>query len=193
MDDSSVRGRLVLNAAASFIPVRCSKSYEPTASAKVPRILIPQALVEVIGPDYNQRYSGTIDCRCLFRTPCVKTMMTLSLEMQGDLLVATLSGVVSKAECVFQLKQVLNCASEKEARKILVNCLGVTGRLSTMDRYFLAITAVKLGQSMQINPRVAFVGLPPTFDGFALRVAINRGARGALFADLAEALEWLSL
>lgn len=117
--------------------------------------------------------------------------MTLSLEMQGDLLVATLSGEVSEAECALRLKQVLGCAAEKDARKILVNCLGVTGRLTTMDRYSLAITAVKLAQSMRINPRVAFVGLPPTFDGFALRVAINRGANGALFADPQEALDWL--
>lgn len=117
--------------------------------------------------------------------------MTLSLEMQGDLLVATLSGEVSKAECALQLKQVLSCASEKDAKKILVNCLGVTGRLSTMDRYSLAITAVKLARPMRINLPVAFVGLPPTFDGFALRVANNRGAQGALFADVQEALEWL--
>jgi hypothetical protein len=119
------------------------------------------------------------------------TSMTLSLEMQDDLLVATLSGEVSETEVALQLKQVLSCAAEKDAKKILVNGLGLTGRLSTMDRYSLAITAVTLGRSMRISPRVAFVGRPPTFDGFALRVAINRGARAALFADLQEALDWL--
>jgi hypothetical protein len=122
---------------------------------------------------------------------CEKTATTLALDMQDDLLIATLSGEVSKAEAASRCKQVLSCASEKKARKILVNCLGLSGRLSTLNRYSLAISAVTLAQSMRINPPVAFVGRRPTFDGFGLRVAINRGGRGALFADLEAALDWL--
>jgi hypothetical protein len=117
--------------------------------------------------------------------------MTFALEMQGDLLLATLSGEISEAEAALRCKEVLTCAAEKGARKILVNCAAVTGRLSTTERYSLAIAAVNVARSMRINPRVAFVGRPPTFDGFGLRVAINRGGKAALFAELEEALEWL--
>jgi len=117
--------------------------------------------------------------------------MTLSLEIQGDLLLASLSGEISEAESASWGEQILSYAAEKGATRILVNCLAVTGRLSTMERYSLAIAAVTFAHSLGINPQVALVGLPPTFDGFALRVAVNRGRKAALFADLQTALDWL--
>lgn len=113
------------------------------------------------------------------------------MEMQGDLLIATLAGEVSMPEVGLRVREVISFAAEKEAKKILASCLGLTGKLSTMDRYSLAITAVNLAHSLGIHPRVAFVGRPPTFDGFALRVAMNRGGKGALFSDVQEALDWL--
>ena len=117
--------------------------------------------------------------------------MTLSLEMQSDVLLATLSGEISESLAASRIKDVLRYAADKRATKILANCLAVTGKLSIMERYSLAITAVTFARSTRINPRVAIVGLPPTFDGFALRVAINRGGKGALFSDLETALDWL--
>lgn len=118
-------------------------------------------------------------------------MLTLSLEMQGDVLLATLSGEVSHQEVMLRGRALLGYAAEKDAGKILINCLGMTGKLSTFERYSLAIAALNLGRSLGINPRIAFVGRPPTFDGFAVRVAINRGGKAALFADVQEALDWL--
>ena len=123
--------------------------------------------------------------------------MTLSLEMQDELLIATLSGEISEPEAALRIKEVLEFvgrsrAAVKNVKKILANCLAVTGRLSTMERYSLALAAVSLGRSLEINPNIAFVGRPPTFDGFALRVAINRGSKSAMFTEIQPALDWLT-
>jgi len=42
-----------------------------------------------------------------------------------------------------------------------------------------------------INVKVAFVGLPPTMDGFGVRIAQNRGVITRLFSNETEALSWL--
>lgn len=118
-------------------------------------------------------------------------MLTLTLEMQDEVLIATLSGEVSHQEVMLRGRALLGYAAEKDAGKILINCLGMTGKLSTFERYSLAMAALNLGRSLGINPRIALVGRPPTLDGFALRVAINRGGKAALFADVQDALDWL--
>ena len=41
------------------------------------------------------------------------------------------------------------------------------------------------------NPKIAFVGVWPTMNGFAVRVAQNRDAVVELFRNVPEALEWL--
>lgn len=118
--------------------------------------------------------------------------MTLAFNMQGDVLVATICGEVSADEAVLRFKEIFSFAARNDLRKILVNCLKVTGVLSTTERYNLGVTALGHLVSLNIKPRIAIVGTAPTVDGFGLRVAANRGADGALFATSQDAMDWLA-
>jgi hypothetical protein len=42
-----------------------------------------------------------------------------------------------------------------------------------------------------MNPKFAFVGKPPTIDGFAVRVGQNRGLVAEVFSNQQDALKWL--
>jgi hypothetical protein len=81
--------------------------------------------------------------------------------------------------------------AEKQAPKVLVNCLGVEGVLSTRHAYELGVTLVKQMKRFSINPWIAVIGIAPAIDGFALEVAQNRGARTFLFAEVQKATDWL--
>jgi hypothetical protein len=41
-----------------------------------------------------------------------------------------------------------------------------------------------------MNVKLAFVGLPPTTDGFGVRIARNRGVMAKVFSTQQEALTW---
>jgi hypothetical protein len=62
----------------------------------------------------------------------------------------------------------------------------VTGTLSTLERYELgskvAVHITQLGTS----PKIAFVGVSPAVNGFAVRVAQNRDVAVELFRNVPE-------
>ncbi|MGA8677399.1 MAG: hypothetical protein WB621_19465 [Candidatus Acidiferrales bacterium] len=90
------------------------------------------------------------------------------------------------------LKWAFDVAKEKEVNKILVNTIAVNGALSTFERYTLGVEVVTYLRQREMNPRVAFVGKPPTTDGFGVRVAQNRNLIAEVFSSQEEALNWLS-
>ena len=89
------------------------------------------------------------------------------------------------------LKQVLDAAAKHQVGRILVETLDVEGVLTTMEYYHLALEAVAHADHGKMNPRIAIVGIPPTLDGFCVRVAQNRGLTTELFPNLQDALHWL--
>ena len=91
------------------------------------------------------------------------------------------------------LKQVFDTAKEKEVNKILVNCLGLNGKLSTSERYNLGAELATYLRQGGIEPRLAFVGKPPTIDGFGVRVGQNRGVITEVFSSQQEAVNWLAI
>jgi hypothetical protein len=64
-------------------------------------------------------------------------------------------------------------------------------KLSTFERYELGVEVAAYVKQRQMNPRLAFVGKPPTMDGFGVRVGQNRGLATAVFSTQQEALNWL--
>ena len=115
-----------------------------------------------------------------------------AVELQGEVLLVTASGSIASDAAVRLLKQVCDIAAEKRVNKILVNMLSVHGELSTTDRYQLAVQIVEYLKQRRMNPRLAFVGKPPTADGFGVRVAQNRTVTTAMFSSQQEAMNWLS-
>jgi hypothetical protein len=77
-------------------------------------------------------------------------------------------------------------ANQYEANRVLIDMRGVAGRVTTMDRYEMGVHAAS-----RFKIRVALVGRSDMIDHFGETVAINRGVKGRVFIDEAEALSWL--
>ncbi len=116
----------------------------------------------------------------------------IDIELRGGLLLVTASGEVALDRAVLLLKQAFDTAKEKDVNKILVNTLAVEGELSTFERYRLATGTVAHLRQLEMNPRVAFVGKPPTTNGFGVRVAQNRDVTTQVFDTQQAALNWLN-
>ena len=116
----------------------------------------------------------------------------IDIELQSGLLLVTAGGTVELEGAVRLLKQVCDTAKEKGINKILVNTLAADGVLSTVERYQLAVEVTAYIKQRQMNPRLAFVGKPPTSDGFGVRVAQNRDLVTSMFSSRQEAINWLN-
>jgi hypothetical protein len=118
--------------------------------------------------------------------------MQMQTEVQGGLLLVTLTGNVDLGSSVRLLTRVVDIASEKRAQKILFDGLALTGTLSSIERYELGTKVSAHIIHIGSNPKIAFVGLLPTVDGFAVLVAQNRDVTVELFRSIREGLEWLA-
>jgi hypothetical protein len=125
------------------------------------------------------------------RHPRQKMDLHIDIELQGGLLLVTASGNLTIDAALRLLKQVCDTAKKKEVNKILVNSLAVDGELSTLERYRLGVEVAAYLKQHQMDPRLAFVGKPPTTDGFGVRVGQNRGVNTEVFSSQQEALHWL--
>jgi hypothetical protein len=117
--------------------------------------------------------------------------LRIDIELREGLLLVTASGTLAFDAALLLLKQVCDTAKEKEVSKILVNALAVDGELATVERYRLGTEVTAYLKQRQMSPRLAFVGKPPTVDGFGVRVAQNRGITTEVFLGQVEALRWL--
>jgi hypothetical protein len=88
-------------------------------------------------------------------------------------------------------KQVLDAAAKHQVSRILVDTLAVKGILKLMECYDLTLEAAAHAKQGKTNPKIAIVGIPPTLDGFGVRVAQNRGLTTELFPTRQLALRWL--
>jgi len=59
----------------------------------------------------------------------------------------------------------------------------VDGELSIFERYHLGAEVATYLKQRQMNPKFAFVGKPPTVDGFAVRVGQNRELVAEVFSN----------
>jgi hypothetical protein len=117
--------------------------------------------------------------------------LRIDIELREGLLLVTASGTFAFDAALLLLKQVCDTAKEKEVSKILVNALAVDGELATVERYRLGTEVTAYLKKQGMSPRLAFVGKPPTVDGFGVRVAQNRGITTEVFSGQIEALRWL--
>jgi len=118
-------------------------------------------------------------------------LMDLKVESADGVLVATAAGRVSLSEAIRVFTKVCDVASARGFDRILVDCLAVEGELSTVDRYELGRTMAEYCNSRSTTPRVATVGKLPLMNGFAARVASNRGLAAETFSESQKAMDWL--
>jgi hypothetical protein len=112
-------------------------------------------------------------------------------ELQEDLLLVTASGEFTLDAALRLLKQAFDAAHEKGVGRILVDCLAMSGELSTLDQYDLGAKAAAFSQREHSDKKLAIVCVPPTIIGFAVQVAANRGLVTAVFASERDAMAWL--
>jgi len=117
--------------------------------------------------------------------------MEMQTEFHGEVLLVTLTGKVDLSSCVRLLNQAFDIAAEKRAHKVLFNALAATGTLSTLERYELGSKVAAHLTQLGASPKVAFVGVSPTVNGFAVRVAQNRDVTVELFGTVSDGLAWL--
>jgi hypothetical protein len=117
--------------------------------------------------------------------------MDMRTELQADLLLVTLTGKVDLSSSVRLLNEAFDIAAETLAYKVLFNAVAVTGTLSTLERYELGSMVAAHITRLGANPKIAFVGVSPTVNGFAVRVAQNRDVAVELFSNIPEGLAWL--
>lgn len=86
----------------------------------------------------------------------------------------------------------LDTAAENQINKVLVNTLAVDGELAAFERYALGEEIASYLSQRQANLKLAIVGILPTVNGFAVRVAQKRGIVTEVFSSPEEALDWLN-
>jgi hypothetical protein len=117
--------------------------------------------------------------------------LQIDTELQGELLLVTASGTVTFDLVSRLLRQVFDTAAESQVDKILVNGLAAGGELAPFERYRLGVDSAAYLKERGMNVKLAFVGVPPTTDGFGVRIARNRGVMAKRFSTQPEALSWL--
>jgi SpoIIAA-like len=121
--------------------------------------------------------------------------MEVKIELRADHLNATLIGPLSAEELPQAFETAFGAAFEKGLRRILIDCSGLDGELSTRDRYLLGKSGVAYwsSRSWKMIPKIAVVGETPLIDGFAALVASSGGVNARTFSDVQEAVTWLGI
>ena len=120
-------------------------------------------------------------------------MKLTKIESKEDYLEVTLMGQVSLSEATVVLTKVRDVATERGFDKVLIDCVSLSGDLSSFERYELGrILAEHWQKGLSGTPKIAIVGTPPTINGFGALVASNRGFLAKTFPELPKALDWLN-
>jgi hypothetical protein len=117
--------------------------------------------------------------------------LRIDTELHGVLLLVTARGTVTFDSVSRILRQVFDAAAESQVNKILVNVLTTEGELAAFERYRLGADSAAYLNEREMNVKLALVGVPPTTDGFGVRIAQNRGVVARVFSTQQEALSWL--
>jgi hypothetical protein len=118
--------------------------------------------------------------------------MDLKLESRDDFLLATATGRVSSNEAREWCKNVCGAAAARGFGRILIDCLGVEGELSDLERYEIGKSMAKDCLNHSMFPTIALVGKLPTITGFEALVARNRGLTVFTFPERQAGLDWLN-
>lgn len=124
--------------------------------------------------------------------------MTVDLKTidKRDYVEITCSGPYDKASLLDAIDRALKIGVDKGADTVVMDIdnIHVGGRPpDTLERYYLGEMAAKIQLGHEKRIFLAVVGKEPLIDAerFAETVAVNRGAYGKVFDEMAEALDWI--
>jgi hypothetical protein len=94
---------------------------------------------------------------------------------------------------------VVDTIRKNKIYKLLFDCRELSGKMSTIDRFFLALFFVKENMKFVTTQapllKIAFVVNPSIIDAekFGEKVAHNRGLHGLVTVNIQEAFKWLDV
>jgi hypothetical protein len=118
--------------------------------------------------------------------------VNLAIDLRGTLLYAFVDQEIDLGSSVLMMQQITNLAKEKGLSKILVDGRFLTGALSDLERFDLAVKTTDHLREIGTHPTIALVGGPPTSNGLAAMAAQAIGQDVRLFPSIQEAIEWLN-
>jgi len=118
--------------------------------------------------------------------------MVMKADSGDGLLIAAVSGPVSATRILELFKEIFDTAVARAFQEILVDCLGVTGELSTRERHAVAKDVSEYVRTKQMSLKIALLGEQPVMNGVGVAIAQNRGLDVELFSDRQRALAWLA-
>jgi hypothetical protein len=119
----------------------------------------------------------------------------IDIVLESEYVCLRCTGPCSLAEVKKICSQAVDVVLEHEMPKVLVDANGVTGNLSTMDRFksaeYLADDIIQ--RALGKLTKIAFVAKVPPLDPerFGETVARNRGVNAKATTDIDEAIMWL--
>ena len=117
--------------------------------------------------------------------------LKVSIGSDDGLLLATVSGRFTLKKGVEVFNAICDAAVAKGLDRILIDCTGMSGEISTRDRY-------EFGKEVAGQPsnrmwlKIALLGEEPVITGVGIATARNRGLDVELFSDPERAVEWLA-
>ena len=114
--------------------------------------------------------------------------LSLSFRTEGDVLFCEVSGQYSLAGFLRLVDQVKAERLARGASRVLVDIRGVTGEISSLDRYRLGVYCAEKPSRPE---RLAVVARPETVNWMFENVACNRGLPTCESADPRYAENWL--
>ncbi len=112
-----------------------------------------------------------------------------TLSVRKDYLFVEYSEPYKFGVCLALIQEIADTCIRDELRKILCDVRGMTGKISVIDSFQLAVAAASAFRGLQ----VAGVYRQEDIDPFVETVVINRGGNVHMFSDIESAKAWLGM
>jgi hypothetical protein len=122
-----------------------------------------------------------------------KMAYDLRIEVEGDVLWVTATGTRSLQTVLAMSQDIFAACVEKHLKKVLIDVLGLEGRLTTMEAYEVAGKHFWKIRDRSVITHCAIVDLKEFEESYRFfeNVAANRGYLLRIFSDTDEAIAWL--
>jgi hypothetical protein len=115
--------------------------------------------------------------------------LTSAWTEEPDCLAVQFSGPYSLAAILRAIDQVRDEANHRHRKRVRIDVTAIdVEELPMLDRYYMGIHAAEVWSA---RIKVAVIAQARIINKFGETVAVNRGARVAVFSDSAEAMAWL--
>ena len=127
-------------------------------------------------------------------------MVQVRIEPKNEYLYAKMDGSFDLQSMIHSQDAVMEAGAQRQAKKILVDFRGMTGEISTAERFHFAeagsIKYLQLVNEGKMNGcKFAYLGQTPQLDPrrYGETVGVNRGVMVKATDSISEAFDWLGI